>query len=237
LITEQNLESHKHSRDERETIESDKQPFSGELSTSVIHEIRNPLTTLKGFITLLETETTNKGKEYTEVMRSEIERIEKMANDFLYYSKPQIHQVKQQNIVTLIQKVLFLLEPSTQKKQISIHCNHNDQPIHIKCDEVQIKQAIINLVKNAIEATPHNGEIHIDIKQKKQTVLILINDNGIGMSQEHLRQLGSSFFTTKENGTGLGLMVTYDLIKNHGGQIDVSSEKGEGTTFSVQLPC
>ncbi|KGX91246.1 ATP-binding protein [Pontibacillus marinus] len=236
MLIEQNLDSHKHLRDKKETTESDKIPFIGELSTSVIHEIRNPLTTLKGFMSLLETETTNKGKEYVGIMRSEIERIEKMANDYLHCSKPQTHQVQQQNIVALIQSVVFLLEPSAQNKQISIHSNFNDQPIHIKCDEVQIKQAIINIIKNAIEATPNHGEIIVDIKQKDHTVLILINDNGSGMSQEHLNQLGISFFTTKETGTGLGLMVTYNLIKNHGGQIDVSSKKGEGPSFLIQLP-
>lgn len=226
--------------DEKETDHTcsqfDKQPLSGELSTSVIHEIRNPLTILKGLINMLEVETTNKGKDYLGIMTSEIERIEKIANDFLYYSKPQAHQIKQQNIIALIQTVVFLLEPSAQKKQVSIHCHYEATPININCDEVQMKQSIINLIKNAVEATPSNGEINIEIRQEKHTVLILISDTGSGISQESLSKLGTSFFTTKENGTGLGLMVTYKLIKDHGGKIDVSSKKGKGTTFSIQLP-
>jgi two-component system, sporulation sensor kinase A len=215
-------------------MQSEKLSFMGELAAGIVHEIRNPLTILKGFLELLENDTSPKGKEYISIMTNELDRIELMANDLLFFAKPHKQNLKLNNIVYLIDDVISLLDNIAFKKHIPINFYFTDPNIFHKCDELQLKQAFINLIKNAIEATPKNGEINIKVEQQKSTI-ITISDSGCGMAETQLNKLGTSFSTTKKNGTGLGLMVTYNIIKNHNGSIHVKSEEGKGTTFTIEF--
>jgi signal transduction histidine kinase len=146
-----------------------------------------------------------------------------------------IQNIKLNNLVALIDDVISLLDNSAFKKHILINFYYETRDIFLKCDELQLKQAFINLIKNAIEATPNNGVINIRI-EKNENVIITISDTGCGMTKKQLDNLGTSFFTTKKDGTGLGLMVTYNIIKNQHGNIQVKSEEGKGTTFIIQFP-
>jgi two-component system, sporulation sensor kinase A len=216
-------------------MQSEKLSIMGELAAGIVHEIRNPLTILKGFLELLESDTTQKGKEYIAIMTNELERIELMANDLLYFSKPHKQNIKLNNLVELIDDVISLLDNSAFKKHILINFYYETRDIFLKCDELQLKQAFINLIKNAIEATPNKGVINIRI-EKNENVIVTISDTGCGMTKKQLDHLGTSFFTTKKDGTGLGLLVTYNIIKNQHGCIHVKSEEGIGTTFIIRFP-
>lgn len=217
-------------------IQSEKLSVMGELATGIVHEIRNPLTILKGFSQIIkDINDLSKIKYYISVMDSEIRRIEGIANDLLYFSKPHEQELSCYNLIKIIKDSVFLLESSAFKKHISINFNYSDT-VNIKCDDIQLKQVFINLIKNAIEATPINGKISINLKKEKEKNLISIKDNGYGMPLELLNKLGTSFISTKENGTGLGLMVSYNIINNHKGTIFVESHEGIGTTFSIELP-
>ncbi len=221
---------------EKQLMQSEKLSVMGELATGIVHEVRNPLTILKGFLKIMDKETTPNGKEYIKIMLGELERINTIANELLYFSKPHDSNIHPHNIVRIIQEVIFLLDTSAFKKRIAIQFHTEEDYIEVVGDEVQLKQAFINFIKNAIEATQQEGHISVYIDKKLKDISISIMDTGCGMTDEQLAKLGTSFYSTKEDGTGLGLMVTYNIIKNHHGHITVGSTVGQGTTFTIRLP-
>jgi two-component system sporulation sensor kinase A len=215
-------------------MQSEKLSAIGELTAGILHEIRNPLTAIKGFLQFIG--AGNFKKDYIDVIRSEVDSIEKIANELLFFSKPQKEQFQPVNIIDITREALFLFETEAFKKKIDIQFIIENESLRVSGNKTQLKQALINLIKNAIEATSKHGKIYIKIKKDANNVSIIIKDNGIGIPQEKLKNLGQSFFSTKEKGTGLGLMVTYNIIKNHHGQIIVHSKQNDGTTFITKLP-
>ncbi|WP_226036796.1 ATP-binding protein [Aquibacillus saliphilus] len=217
-------------------IQSEKLSLTGELAAGVVHEIRNPLTSIKGFLQLMLTGTI-KMNDYIKIIQSEIESIENIANELLLFSKPDNSEFKQENIINIAKDVAFLLNTEAYKKYITINLLTDEKDINVLGNKTQLKQVFVNLIKNAIDATADYGEITISIEQKyPKVVSVKITDTGCGIPPEKLDKLGQSFFTTKEKGTGLGLMITHKIIKSHNGKITVTSEEGKGTTFSIQLP-
>lgn len=222
---------------EKLLIQSEKLSTMGELAAGVVHEIRNPLTIISGFMEILRGETTDIGNQYISLVSGEVKRIEELANDLLAFSKPQQTNLKVYKITPIVKEAITLLENMALKKRVALNFYSLAEYITIKCNHVQMKQALINFIKNGIEATPENGQVDIIIKQYKNKLHLIISDTGCGLPKDKIKELGTSFFTTKEKGTGLGLMVTYNIIKNHEGTIEVNSEVGKGTTFIIELPC
>lgn len=220
---------------ERLLIQSEKLSMLGEIAAGIVHEIRNPLTSLKGFLHLMQIEQTGNPK-YIDIMKSELERIETIANDLLKYSKPQTDTYKHENIVTIIEDVLFLLDTEIYKNTVTVQFSPSNKNSQVVGDKPQLKQVFLNLMKNAIDATSPGYEITIKVIDLPDSVVIEIKDQGCGIPQEQIQHLGTSFFTTKKQGTGLGLMVSFNIIKNHKGKIDVSSQEGKGSTFTITLP-
>ncbi|MFA9558884.1 nitrogen regulation protein NR(II) [Evansella sp. AB-rgal1] len=222
---------------EKLLLQSEKLSMIGEVAAGIVHEIRNPLTTIKGFLQLIESKDKSDQK-YIQIMKSEVTRIEKIANDLLKYSKPKVESFKVENIVEVVQDVLFMWETEAFKRKITMEFAATESNIPILSEKTQITQVFINLIKNAMEAVDNQGEgeITIEIHKSAAHVFIKIRDNGYGIPKEMLDKLGTSFHTTKEDGTGLGLMVTYNIIKNHNGTVIVDSQLGEGTTFTIVLP-
>ena len=223
-------------RMEEQLKKSDTLNVVGELAAGIAHEIRNPMTALKGFIQLLEGSLNGEFSTYFQVISSELQRIETIITDFLILAKPQAvsYQIKQVN--TIIANTLDLLSAQASMLNIQFHTHFsNIPPIH--CESNQLKQVFINIIKNAIEAMPTGGFIDITTELFFDNhVLISIQDYGTGISEAVLDKLGEPFYTTKEKGTGLGLMVTYKIIEEHAGWIEVASEEGKGTLFQIYLP-
>ncbi|GIM48038.1 hypothetical protein DNHGIG_35870 [Collibacillus ludicampi] len=214
---------------------SDKLAVVGQLAAGVAHEIRNPLTALRGFVQLLKS-TVKEPKEYFEVMLSELDRINFIVSEFLFLAKPQVVNFERKDLVAILQSVIKLLETQAIMENIQIVTKFTDLP-SIHCDENQLKQVFVNLLKNAIEAMPNGGEIDIQVKMRdKDHVQVRFIDHGCGISKERIRKLGEPFYTTKEKGTGLGLMICYKIIEAHRGQIHIDSEIGKGTIVDVLLP-
>ncbi len=223
-------------RMEEQLKKSDTLNVVGELAAGIAHEIRNPMTALKGFIQLLEGSLNGEFSTYFQVISSELQRIETIITDFLILAKPQAvsYQVKQVN--TIIADTLELLSAQASMHNIQFHANFSSIPA-IHCESNQLKQVFINLIKNAIEAMPAGGFIDISTELFFDShVLIAIQDYGSGIPETVLDKLGEPFYTTKEKGTGLGLMVTYKIIEEHAGWIEVASEEGKGTLFQIYLP-
>ncbi|QED49818.1 PAS domain-containing sensor histidine kinase [Cytobacillus dafuensis] len=216
-------------------INSEKLTIAGQLAAGIAHEVRNPLTAIKGFFQMMEKDVTE-NKLYFDVIGSEINRIEVILNELLLLAKPQEAKFEFKNIEVILNHVLTLLESQTNLNNIQIIKNIEPSIPLIKCDENQLKQVFINFLKNSIEAMPRGGMIHIDVlKQSPTSILIRIVDQGSGIPEHLLNRIGEPFFTTKEKGTGLGLMICKNIIEEHKGKIKIESSPS-GTRIEIHFP-
>lgn len=232
-------------RDETEKIQLKKQvehsrslSTLGQLAASIAHEIRNPLTSLKGFTQLLSHQVTKEGSQYLEIINSELNRMESILNEFLVLSKPSERSFQFFSLSSLISQVVGFMYPQGKMQNIELDfVSWNRESDGIFGDPYELKKVFMNIFKNAIEVMPHGGKVEItqtwtDDKQ----VCVSINDQGCGLTSEQMHKIFLPFYTSKEGGTGLGLAHAIQTIENHGGSIEVESELNHGTTFYIYLP-
>lgn len=217
-------------------VRSEKMSQSGQLAAGVAHEIRNPLTSLRGFLQLLQTGVEEKG-DYYKIMEEEIRKIESITSELLFVSKPLTDDKKPEKISLLLKDVLLLLRSEAKLAGINLSL-HMEKEVEVVCDRSQIKQVFINLLKNAIESMESGGNIEVNVKEDRSESVCLIDvvDEGPGIPPEIFHRLTEPFFTTKKQGTGLGLMITKDIIRNHGGKLDIYSNEKKGSCFRISLP-
>ncbi|MEN1939219.1 PAS domain S-box protein [Paenibacillus sp. 102] len=216
---------------------SEKLAVVGQLATAIAHEINNPLTAMKGFMQLLKSTENENNQRYINVVSSEIERIESITNEFMTVAKPQVLRIQPNDISVLINQVLMLLQPQAMMNNIQIRTEFTPDIPWIPCEGNQLKQVFVNILKNAIESMPMGGEILIQIdKLDNHQIGIRFIDQGCGIPKERIPYLGEPFYSIKEEGIGLGLMICYKIIETHHGKISVESEVNKGTTVEVILP-
>ncbi len=208
----------------------------GELAAGFAHEIRNPLTTLKGFIQLLEITSEIKNKEYLTIMHQEIDRLEMITNEFMVVAKPQAIKYQRENINNIITEVLQFMGPQALLMNVEMKKEGTESKALIYCDKNQLRQVFINLIKNAMEAMPNGGTIIVKVATDDMFMEISVMDEGNGIPEEIIGRLGEPFYTLKEKGTGLGLMVTKKIIESHNGFLEIKSQVGAGTTMTIKLP-
>jgi PAS domain S-box-containing protein len=216
-------------------IQAEKMNIVAQLAAGIAHEIRNPLTSLKGFVQLFRSDTVP-SKEVLDVMESELERINAITGEFLTLAKPYHLDFYPIDLKELLNEVVDILSNEALSHLVSILTNFPKEKIMIHGADRELKKLFINLIKNAIEAMPDGGKITIHLVNRDGFAEVQIHDNGIGMTYEQVKRLGEPFFTTKETGTGLGLVVTFNIIHTHHGEINVKSQLNEGTTFTIRLP-
>lgn len=223
-------------KNEELLINSEKLYVAGQLAAGIAHEIRNPLTSLKGFLQLIATGRGNSSNFYG-IMKSELERIESIVSELLMLSKPQIYEFVHIDSRQIMADTVNLLETQAILHNVIIEFHADYRPLWVVGVENQLKQVFINVLKNAVEAMQSGGTATINMSlDEEQGVMIRIKDEGSGIPKEQLSKIGQPFYTTKDKGTGLGLMVTYKIVDNHQGQITAESEIGVGTTFIIRLP-
>jgi PAS domain S-box-containing protein len=216
-------------------LQSEKLSIVGELAAGVAHEIRNPLTTIKGFVQL--NKWGNSSNEYNDLLLSELERIETITSEMLSLGKPQAIKLSRVNLRELIENTLELLSPQALMNDILFNLTVEESPFFITCEKNQLKQVFLNIIKNAIEAMPEGGEIQINLQKGTEgECIISFQDQGCGIPEEILPRLGEPFYTLKEKGTGLGLMICHKIIKQHQGSITYKSKAQEGTFVEIKLP-
>ncbi|WP_066056633.1 ATP-binding protein [Robertmurraya korlensis] len=213
---------------------SEKRATAGHLAAGIAHEIRNPITAIKGFLRLLKDEY--EGNEiYYGVIDSEIERIELILKELMVLAKPNKQKYEKVNIQLLLDQVVTLMESHALLNNIQLLKNYHLDNALLMGDNNQLKQVFINYIKNAIEAMPAGGNIHIEGRVLTDlSIEVTIIDEGSGMQKEVLDRVGELFFTTKENGTGLGMLVSQQIIKEHKGTILIKSNSG-GTCIKVRF--
>ncbi|MCM2532033.1 PAS domain S-box protein [Neobacillus pocheonensis] len=215
----------------------DKLAAVGQLAAGVAHEIRNPLTSMRGYAEFLQLDEKNPERmEFLGIILDEIERVNTIVEDFMVLAKPKAVELEEKNVVPVIKNVVSLLEFEARKKNVRLTFDCNHEIIQIDCDENRLKQVFLNFIKNGIEAMPNGGELHVKTIIHDNNVQISIQDTGVGIPKEKLKNLGEPFYTTKKNGNGLGLMVSFKIIESHNGKVFVESELNKGTTFNILLP-
>lgn len=229
---------------EQNILKSEKLSIVGQLAAGVAHEIRNPLTALNGFIALMKKDLHNENgngrlnnEKYLEIMDGELKRIESIVSELLMVAKPQALNVKKKDIKAILNDVINLVQTQATMNNIEIIADFNSKPVMVSCDENQIKQVMINVLKNAIEAMNDGGHIFINVDLSNQEIVkVLFIDEGIGIPDDRLTKLGEPFYTTKEKGTGLGLMVSQKIMQQHQGKMHFTSQMGKGTTVELSFP-
>jgi two-component system sporulation sensor kinase B len=217
----------------REIMSSEKLNTLGELAASIAHEVRNPLTVVKGFLQLMQNE--EQKYPYIPLVLSELGRAESIINDYLNFAKPEFKKIEQVDLAELITEVMMLLNPLAIKSDVSLD-SFLEKNINMDTDKNQLKQVLVNIIKNAIEATQQDGRVFIKLLVSNNETMIIIKDNGKGMSKEQLERIGTLFYSTKDKGTGLGTTVSLRIIETMNGKVSYASELGKGTEVKVVFP-
>ncbi|WP_052144660.1 ATP-binding protein [Halalkalibacter okhensis] len=218
---------------EKLVIRSEKLSLTGQFAAGIAHEIRNPLTSIKGFFQLIK-ESNNK-EIYYKIIEEELDKIEHVSNEMLILAKPHSESRHWYEVLTLINDVKMLLETQAILKNISIRTEFKTDDLQINCEDTKIKQVLINLIKNAIEVMDE-GTITITARKTNSRAILSVTDEGPGISKENLEKIGEPFYTTKPKGTGIGLLVCQKIIESHQGLLSIESQEGVGTTFTIELP-
>lgn len=208
----------------------------GTMSTTIAHEIRNPLTALKGF-TQIQKERNPEDTMSYEIMLQEIERINGFVSELMLLGKPKPTNYEWCNIGEILLYVVQLMESYATQYKVKFNLQVDGNLPVINGDDKQLKQVLLNIIKNGIESMPGGGNIRILAYEKAgENLCISVEDQGLGIENEKIEKIGKAFYTTKENGTGLGLMITYKIIEEHQGSIAIESSMGIGTKVEIYLP-
>jgi signal transduction histidine kinase len=219
-----------------ELRQKEKLAVIGQMAAGIGHEIRNPLSSLKGF-TQLQQERYPNTNDFYPIMIQEIDRINSIVNDLMYLGKPKEIKFVKANIEEIVAYTLSITQQQAEKQGVTIETILEGPLPPLECDSHQLKQVFINLLKNAIESMPHGGKITIIVKiLDGKMVNISIQDEGCGITEDSIPNLGEPFFTTKTDGTGLGLMVSNQIVQDHQGEITIKSSVGKGTMVNVTVP-
>ena len=206
--------------------------FAGQVAVSIAHEVRNPLTTVKGMLQLANKEV--RFRHYDLIM-SELERANLMVGEFMILGKPQAAIFKLEDCGEILQEALHLFMIQAKLSEIEItQCLAESATI--LCDRNQIKQVFLNILKNAMEALLQGGNIHVLLDVYEGFQRVTFTDNGSGMTEEVLRRIGEPFHTTKPDGNGLGIMIVQRIMESHQGKMNIRSEIGRGTSVEIMLP-
>ncbi len=222
-------------------IQAEKLAAVGQMSAHVAHEIRNPLTSILLHSELLEDELkehdkNEEGLELVRIIKEEIDRLSQITDEYLSYARLPRPKKQLVNPETEVSTVVSMLLPELKRRDIETAIVCQERLPNIMIDRGQFKQLLINLIKNAEDAMPSGGSLEISLMGIKDNFLLLVKDTGYGIPPEISRRIFDPYFTTKDNGTGLGLSLVQYIANAHDGWVDVESQKGTGSTFIFSVP-
>jgi two-component system sensor histidine kinase HydH len=223
----------------RELTRNQRLAAVGRLAGGVAHEIRNPLSSLKGFATYFKDRYRDapEDRHTAEIMIQEVERLNRVVGQLLDFSRPVKLARRETDLAALIKKAAAVVGPDAAHHHIDITIDYPDDLPHPPIDADRMHQLFLNLFLNAIEAMPQGGQVMVTVvRASKSTITATVHDNGPGMTPETLAHLFEPYYTTKSLGAGLGLSNAHNIIEAHGGTIAVKSEPSSGTTFTITLP-
>ena len=234
LYKNQNRHLAKMGEMERRVQQAERLSALGRLAAGVAHEIRNPLNAISMASQRLQKDNLH---QLTGVIRDEIRRLNKIIEEFLSLSTSRKLKFNQQNLTDLLHQIVLLMGEEADSKGVAIHMDRYNTPLHVSMDSDKLKQALLNIIKNGIESISGKGSIHISLSPvDKEWINIRITDTGTGLNSTEIKHIFDPDYTTKEKGLGLGLPLAHEIIRGHGGVIEVKSRPDEGTTFQITLP-
>ena len=205
--------------------------------SKLTHELKNPIAVCNGYLEMININNKEKAKRYLNIITNEIKRSKTIIDEFSSYGKLKKIDKEEIDIMYLLEDTVFILKPLFKQNKATINISSRDE-VYISADYNKLKQVFINLLKNTIEAK--KDTVPLDVKvvviQNKKQVTIKIIDNGIGMNKETLNKVLDVFFTTKPNGTGIGLAFSKEVIELHKGTMNIKSKQNEGTEIKITLP-
>ncbi len=220
-------------------IKAEKLAILGQMAAEMVHEIRNPLTVIDGFMKLLQQNLKGTPKEeYITLILAELKHVNRLISDFLQFSKPGYSKRTQCSITQIITEVAMLVENEASLRKLDIDLDIAKNVPDIFGDSDQLKQVFLNIFKNAFEALSCGGKIFLETSwnMQEELVQVIIRDTGMGMDEQTMTSMFDPFFTTKESGTGLGMFIIKKIIDNHDGRIEIQSKQAKGTIVTVFLP-
>ncbi|MFC0471609.1 ATP-binding protein [Halalkalibacter kiskunsagensis] len=227
----------RHIKQEKEQNEMQKMRLVENLAASTAHEIRNPLTGIKGLVQLLsEKHKGEKEQFYFTVILDEVNRINSIVSELLLLGKPTAQEITTYNANDIVEEILPIMESEANYKNVEILFHSTTNELPISCVKDHIKQVILNLVKNSLESMDNGGKLTILLENHNNICFIKVKDSGSGMSKDVIKQVFTPFYTSKTDGTGLGLPVCKRIIEGSGGNISIQSELNKGTEITIQLP-
>jgi signal transduction histidine kinase len=227
-----------------DSFQSEKLGALSTLAAGIAHEIGNPLNSIGIHMQLMEKDIKNvkdtKAKQrlaqYVKSAKAEVGRLDKMIRTFLTAVRPSSLNLAEHNVNHILENVLDFLYYEISEKNIAIEKNYSQKLPLIPLDEEQIRQAFFNIIKNAVEAMPNGGQLSVSTGADKDEMHVIFADTGIGITDENLPKIFDPYFTTKQKGSGLGLMIVRKIINDHSGRIEVESRTGKGTKVRIFLP-
>ncbi|MGB9834580.1 MAG: ATP-binding protein [bacterium] len=216
---------------------SDRLAALGLFLSGIAHEVRNPLTSIKGFLQLLLSRKLilPEGINAASLVIKETERLNKLLTDLLSFASPAPAKIERKNVLEILERTLTLLEDQIKRQGVEVVKELENLP-QVEVDEQKLEQVFYNILLNAVQAMPDGGKLTLKAGLFDEEAVISFSDTGPGIPEEHLDKVFDPFFTTKDRGTGLGLAVSHRMMEALGGKIEVQSKKGEGATFVVHLP-
>lgn len=210
----------------------------GELSAGLAHELRNPLGSIEGAVQILGRQELPEGtrQEFTQLARKEIVRLKGLVSNFLEFARPQTPRRIPTEPVILLESVSKLASESAAMAGVSFHIDAPGDLPMVAVDPEQMKQVLLNLVINAVQAMPRGGRVILRAKSEAESVRLEVQDEGTGIAPEDVEKIFDPFYTTRATGTGLGLSIAYQIVNQHGGHISVRKNPDRGTTFSMDIP-
>jgi PAS domain S-box-containing protein len=229
-------------KEQQKMLQQEKLALLGQMGAGIVHETRNYLSTIKGRCQLIEIlAQAEKVREHAIKINSEVDEVNRIISEFLFLSKPRETELEEISLLDVFESIKGMVETTSLVKGVDVDFELSREERYLLCDESQLKQVILNICKNAVDAMTDMSHAKLSVKtgysEVTNEMFIKVADNGKGISEEDLKKIGTPFFTTKASGTGLGLNACYKIINEHNGRIDVESKLGKGTTFTVILPC
>lgn len=212
----------------------------GELAASFAHEVRNPLGSIRGAVEILEGEISpdNPNREFVQVVKNEVGRLNQIIDNYLSLARRAPEKIASFDFARAVQSVLTILAPTARKQKVKFRVDVPKEPISLMADEAKFRQVVLNLLLNALAASPPESEIHLraELQRVGGLLTFFVEDHGSGMTPDVLQKATQPFFTTKTDGTGLGLPISKRIVEQFGWLMNLESEPGQGTQVNIYIP-
>jgi signal transduction histidine kinase len=210
----------------------------GELAAGLAHEIRNPLAGIAGVIEIIgrDLPASSPARAVVKEVRQEVLQINRIVSDLLECARPKPPETRLSDVNATVEHAVMFARQQALSKSIDIEFRRSPLPLEVEHDSNQVNQVLLNLLLNAIQSIEHSGKITVSVERHDRVAAVAVADTGRGIAAEHLPHIFRPFYTTKGNGTGLGLSLARRIVEEHGGRVEVSSAPGQGSTFTVFLP-